>query len=177
METFSALLAICAGNSPVPGEFPTQRPVTRSFNVFFELRKLSKQLWGWWFETLCCLLWRIRSNIVSLVVISALSSSLSSSSSSFSSCHHPIIINQSINQLLIDCQGISSLSQSQGKVREFCCKLGNCVICYQSQERVREFRLWSPSMHIFHCLANDICTRTNFSIMSSFKYHSPNDFF
>ena len=30
METFSALLAICAGNSPVPGEFPAQRPVTRS---------------------------------------------------------------------------------------------------------------------------------------------------
>ena len=30
METFSALLAICAGNAPVPGEFPTQRPVTRS---------------------------------------------------------------------------------------------------------------------------------------------------
>ena len=38
METFSALLAICAGNSPVPGEFPTQRPVTRSFEVFFHLR-------------------------------------------------------------------------------------------------------------------------------------------
>ena len=33
METFSALLAICAGNSPVPGEFPTQRPVTQSFDV------------------------------------------------------------------------------------------------------------------------------------------------
>ena len=32
METFSALLAICAGNSPVPGEFPTQRPVTQSFD-------------------------------------------------------------------------------------------------------------------------------------------------
>ena len=31
IETFSALLAICAGNSPVPVEFPTQRPVTRSF--------------------------------------------------------------------------------------------------------------------------------------------------
>ena len=46
METFSALLAICAGNSPVPGEFPTQRPVTRSFDVFFDLRlkkRLSKQ--------------------------------------------------------------------------------------------------------------------------------------
>ena len=38
METFSALLAISAGNSPVPGEFLTQRPVTRSFDVFFDLR-------------------------------------------------------------------------------------------------------------------------------------------
>ena len=38
METFSALLAICAGNSPVPGEFPTQRPVTQSFDVFFDLQ-------------------------------------------------------------------------------------------------------------------------------------------
>ena len=35
LETFSALLAICAGNSPVTGEFPAQRPVTRSFDVFF----------------------------------------------------------------------------------------------------------------------------------------------
>ena len=35
METFSALLALCAGNSPVNGEFPAQRPVTRSFDVFF----------------------------------------------------------------------------------------------------------------------------------------------
>ena len=29
MDTFSALLALCAGNSPVTGEFPAQRPVTR----------------------------------------------------------------------------------------------------------------------------------------------------
>ena len=43
METFSALLAICAGNSLVIGEFPTQRPVTRSFDVFFDLR-MSKRL-------------------------------------------------------------------------------------------------------------------------------------
>ena len=34
----SALLALCAGNSPVPGEFPAQRPVTRSFDVVFDLR-------------------------------------------------------------------------------------------------------------------------------------------
>ena len=38
METFSALLDICAGNSPVTGEFPAQRPATRSFDVFFDLR-------------------------------------------------------------------------------------------------------------------------------------------
>ena len=60
METFSALLAICAGNSPVSGEFPLQRPVARSFNVFFDLRlskRLSKQSWGWWFETLPWPLW------------------------------------------------------------------------------------------------------------------------
>ena len=38
METFSALLVLCAGNSPVTGEFPSQRPVMRSFDVFFDLR-------------------------------------------------------------------------------------------------------------------------------------------
>ena len=38
MEAFSALLAICAGNSTVPREFPSQSPVTRSFDVFFDLR-------------------------------------------------------------------------------------------------------------------------------------------
>ena len=37
METFSALPAICAGNSAVTGEFPAQRPVTRSFDFFFDL--------------------------------------------------------------------------------------------------------------------------------------------
>ena len=43
METFSALLALCAGNSPVTGEFPSQRPVTWSFDVFFDLH-LNKRL-------------------------------------------------------------------------------------------------------------------------------------
>ena len=61
METFSALLALCAGNSPVPGELPAQRPVTRRFDVLFDLRlnkRLSKQSWGWWFETPSGPLWR-----------------------------------------------------------------------------------------------------------------------
>ena len=65
MEVFSTLLAICAGNSPVPSEFPTQRPVTQSFDVCFDLRpnkRLSKQSWGWWFETQWRPLWRHRND-------------------------------------------------------------------------------------------------------------------
>ena len=60
METFSPLLALCVGNSPVTGEFPAQRPVTRSFDVYFDLRlnkRLSRQSWGWWFEILSRSLW------------------------------------------------------------------------------------------------------------------------
>ena len=63
METFSTLLALCAGYSMVTGEFPSQRPVTRSFDVFFDLclnKRLSKQFKRWWFETPSSLLWRHR---------------------------------------------------------------------------------------------------------------------
>ena len=65
METFSALLAICAGNSPVHGEFPAQRPVTRNFDVYFDMHpnnRLSKQSWGWWFETQSRPSWRHRND-------------------------------------------------------------------------------------------------------------------
>ena len=71
METFSALLAICAGNSPVPGEFLAQRPVTRSFDVYFDPspnKRLGKQLWGWWFETQSRPLWRHR-NVTLLTIM------------------------------------------------------------------------------------------------------------
>ena len=60
MEIFSALLALCAGNLPVTNKFPAQRPVTWSFDVFFDRRLnkwLSKQPWGWWFETPSWSLW------------------------------------------------------------------------------------------------------------------------
>ena len=56
MEIFSALLAICAGNYPVSGEFLAQRPVTRSFDVFFDLsrnKRLSKQSWAGDLRRLC----------------------------------------------------------------------------------------------------------------------------
>ena len=60
-KTFSALLALCEGNSPVTGEFPSQKPVTRSFDVFVDLR-LNKQLYKEssrrWSETPSRSLWR-----------------------------------------------------------------------------------------------------------------------
>ena len=57
---FRATGPLC-GEFTGPGEFPTQRPVTRSFDVFFDLRlnkRLSKQPRGWWFETPSWSLWR-----------------------------------------------------------------------------------------------------------------------
>ena len=66
METFSALLALCAGNSPVTGEFPAQKPVTRSLGVSFDLcqnNRLNKQSWGLWFETPLRSLWRHRNEL------------------------------------------------------------------------------------------------------------------
>ena len=65
MEPFSALLAMCAWNSPVTCEFPTQRLGTQNFEVLFDLRlnkQLSKQSWDWWFETPSCSLWRHRND-------------------------------------------------------------------------------------------------------------------
>ena len=60
-EKKSALLAFYVGNSPVNGEFPSQRPVTRGFDVFVYLRlnqQLSKQWRWWWFETSSSSSWR-----------------------------------------------------------------------------------------------------------------------
>ena len=61
---------LCAGNSPVTGEFPSQRPVTQRFDVFFDLRlnkRLSKQSRGWWFETPSHSLWR-HCNVGSIII-------------------------------------------------------------------------------------------------------------
>ena len=50
-----------AGNSPVPGEFLSQRPVMRNFDAFFDLhlnKRLSKKSRRWWFQTPSRPLWR-----------------------------------------------------------------------------------------------------------------------
>ena len=70
METFSALLALCRGNSSVTGEFFAQRPVTRSFDVSFDLhlnKRLSKQS-CYWFETPSRSLWLHRNDYVPLLL-------------------------------------------------------------------------------------------------------------
>ena len=61
MKTFSALLSLCAGDSPVTGEFPSQRPLMRRFDVFFDLyldKRLSKQSKRQWFDTPSYSSWR-----------------------------------------------------------------------------------------------------------------------
>ena len=68
------------------GEFPAQRPVTRSFDVFFDLhpnKRLSKQWWGWWFETPPCPLRRHRNVHVAKISHLCLIASL---------CISPIVI-------------------------------------------------------------------------------------
>ena len=60
METFSTILALCEWNPPVTGAFPSQSPVTWSFDVLFDLRlnkRFSKQSRHWWFEMPSCSLW------------------------------------------------------------------------------------------------------------------------
>ena len=74
-ENIFGLLALCVGSSPVTGEIPSQRPVTRSFDVSFDLRPniwLKKQLWCWWFETPSRSLWRHCNVLANLLHVSSL---------------------------------------------------------------------------------------------------------
>ena len=61
IEAYFRVTGHFCGDFTGPGEFPAQRPVTRSFGVFFDLRpnkRLSKHWWGWWFETSSSPFWR-----------------------------------------------------------------------------------------------------------------------
>ena len=59
MKTFSVLLTLCSRNPLVTGEFPSQRPVMQSFDVFFVYlnKRLSKQSKRWWFDMPLPSLW------------------------------------------------------------------------------------------------------------------------
>ena len=68
----SRVTGLCEGNSPVTGEFPSQRPMTRSVDTFFDLHlneRLSQQSWGWWFETPSRSLWRHCNALIWLSVV------------------------------------------------------------------------------------------------------------
>ena len=58
MEVFFTLLASCADNSPVTGEFPSQRASNACFDVSFDvslnIKRLNKQSSCRWFETPGC---------------------------------------------------------------------------------------------------------------------------
>ena len=99
METFSTLLAICAGNSPVTGEFPAQKASDAELWYFLRFalnKRLSKQLWGWWFETPSCPLWRHCNGRYSFLMEAALpltyrlatTSDPSSNTNSCPACYH-----------------------------------------------------------------------------------------
>ena len=73
METLSALLALCAGNSPVTSEFPSQRPMPRSFDVPFDLRLnngWSQQSRRRWLDTPSSSLWRHCNGVFFVTIIS-----------------------------------------------------------------------------------------------------------
>ena len=72
----SALLALCAENSPVTGEPPSRRPGTRKFDAIFDVRldkRLSKQSRRRWFETQPRPLWRQCNVIAKVYIIAAMS--------------------------------------------------------------------------------------------------------
>ena len=68
METFSALLALCEGNSPITGDFPSPRPVMRSFDLHLN-KRLSKPSRRRWFEMPSHSLWRHYNVICNLVIL------------------------------------------------------------------------------------------------------------
>ena len=60
-EYFACYWVLCEGNPPATAGFLSQRPVTQSLDVFYNLRlnkRLSKQSRCWWFETSSRPLWR-----------------------------------------------------------------------------------------------------------------------
>ena len=62
METFSALLALCVGNSSVTVNSPHRgqwrEALMFSLTCALNNERLNKQSWGWWFESTLHSLWR-----------------------------------------------------------------------------------------------------------------------
>ena len=130
METFATLLAPCAGNSPATNEFPSQRPVMRSFEVFFDLRMnkwLSKQSICRWFETPSCPLWR-HCNVVLIAQIKVIP------------CHRPLA-----NFCIVAMYKFRITSDWQIYVPEVFC------YCYVDSISVKLYP-WAKNFHFIHAI-------------------------
>ena len=152
METFPALHALCAGNSSVTDEFPAQRPVTRIFDVFSDLRRLnkrlSKQSWCWWFETSLRSLWRHCNDLVlgdhSGYVLSRWEVSLSEPIPRMISCPPPVslqftmftqsAISQTINQLYMRVKFLVKFPLP----KMVCCSWHNDLVILYSELTINE---------------------------------------
>ena len=107
-----------------PGEFPTQRPVTRSFDVFFDLRlnkRLSKQPWGWWFETPAWSLWRHRNGFAD-ALLPIIRQPISNSRVNFN-CQPPTTITHPLDK-------IAAISQTTFQTHFYEWKVG-CVFLFE----------------------------------------------
>ena len=128
METFIALLALCVGNSLVTGEFPSQRPVKWSSDVFFDLhlnKRLSKQSIPWRFEMPSCSLW----------------------------CHCNVLAYEShlIHALMQDCTYsiANAVELLQSYTKPSICPVVCALLC-------TEFRCFHPHKNIFQNLSSPI---------------------
>ena len=141
MEPFSALLALCAGSSPVTGEFPAQRPVRRSFGVFFDLRldkRLSKQSWGWWFDIPSRSLWR-HYNVSKIISL----------------CQTATLWNERI--ITIACQLIIVIVIIKKRQVRCCreCFIWRMIATYLIS--CRRYKCWSFTMFLFHEIVYFVC--------------------
>ena len=137
-------MAILAGYSPMTGEFPAQRPVTRSFDVFLDLRlikRLSEQSRGWWFETQSHPLW-CNENIL------------------YNSCIWTTCIDTMYNKRHIDFLGDIMQAASMCKLHSVC----HFMVRYK---RISSYRYYDPycrNMPV-HCIHTFILVCNGFIII------------
>ena len=141
METF-AWLAFCAGTSPVTGEFPAHRPVTETFDVFFDLRVINgcvnnREAGDWihhrthykvfvmsyhYSEITACVLCGLVPNLVKQV--------------SFASI--PIFLVRQLFQYMGACQLIKKKNCVNPKILDITAQIGQALNILHSQDEVRQ---------------------------------------
>ena len=146
MEIFSALLAICKGNPRVSGGFPSQRPVTQSFDAFFDLRlkkRLSKQLRRRWFETSLRSLWRHYNVQLNFQGLTPLVISLKFNT-------YPYLMKHSFGYFTISNYQIGIFVRYTTTGMHLWCHVQNFVAITSLECRLNENELWMTWTRIFY---------------------------